>query len=65
VGFEPCVVYRSAREDWVQTMVAAGLGIAMLNDGFVHAHLASLKELGGLRRRPDVGGQALETDPLR
>jgi len=28
-------------------MVAAGLGIAMLNDGFVHAHLASLKELVG------------------
>jgi hypothetical protein len=44
---DSCRGVRAARrlsqraEDWVQTMVAAGLGIAMLNDGFVHAHLAS------------------------
>jgi DNA-binding transcriptional LysR family regulator len=29
-GFEPRIVYRSAREDWVQTMVASGFGITIM-----------------------------------
>ena len=29
-GFEPRIVYRSAREDWVQTMVASGFGITVM-----------------------------------
>src|SRR5262249_14650581 len=29
-GFEPRIVYRSAREDWVQTMVASRLGITVM-----------------------------------
>src|SRR5499427_7443688 len=28
-GFEPRIIYRSAREDWVQTMVASGFGITV------------------------------------
>jgi hypothetical protein len=41
VGFEPHVVYRSAREDWVQTMVAAGLGIAVMPE-FTHTDLTTV-----------------------
>jgi DNA-binding transcriptional LysR family regulator len=29
-GFDPRIVYRSAREDWVQTMVASGFGITIM-----------------------------------
>ena len=29
-GFEPRIVYRSAREDWVQTMVASRFGITVM-----------------------------------
>jgi DNA-binding transcriptional LysR family regulator len=29
-GFEPCIVYRCARESWVQAMVAAGFGITVM-----------------------------------
>jgi DNA-binding transcriptional LysR family regulator len=29
-GFEPRIIYRSAREDWVQSMVASGLGITVM-----------------------------------
>ena len=29
-GFEPRIIYRSAREDWVQTMVASGFGITVM-----------------------------------
>jgi DNA-binding transcriptional LysR family regulator len=40
-GFEPRVVYRSAREDWVQTMVASGFGIAVMPE-FTHTDLATI-----------------------
>jgi DNA-binding transcriptional LysR family regulator len=29
-GFEPKIVYRSEREDWIQMMVAAGRGVALM-----------------------------------
>ena len=35
-GFEPKIVYRSEREDWVQMMVAAGRGITLMPE---HLHL--------------------------
>src|SRR5262249_27733710 len=40
-GFEPRVVYRSAREDWVQTMVASGLGITIMPE-FTHTGAATV-----------------------
>src|SRR5262249_53900769 len=41
VGFEPHIVYRSAREDWVQTMVAAGCGMTIMPE-FTHSDGATL-----------------------
>jgi DNA-binding transcriptional LysR family regulator len=29
-GFDPRIIYRSAREDWVQTMVASGFGVTVM-----------------------------------
>lgn len=40
-GFEPRIVYRSAREDWVQTMVASGLGITVMPE-FTHTGVATV-----------------------
>src|SRR6516164_1547757 len=39
-GFEPRIVYRSAREDWVQTMVASRLGITVMPE-FTHTDVAT------------------------
>jgi DNA-binding transcriptional LysR family regulator len=40
-GFEPRIIYRSAREDWVQTMVALGFGITVMPE-FTHTDLATV-----------------------
>jgi LysR family hydrogen peroxide-inducible transcriptional activator len=40
-GFEPRIVYRSAREDWVQTMVASGCGITVMPE-FTHTDIATV-----------------------
>jgi LysR family transcriptional regulator, hydrogen peroxide-inducible genes activator len=40
-GFEPCVVYRSSREDWVQTMVALGFGVTLMPE-FTHTNPATV-----------------------
>jgi LysR family transcriptional regulator, hydrogen peroxide-inducible genes activator len=40
-GVEPRIVYRSAREDWVQTMVASGLGITVMPE-FTHTDVATV-----------------------
>jgi LysR family transcriptional regulator, hydrogen peroxide-inducible genes activator len=40
-GFEPRIVYRSAREDWIQTMVALGFGITVMPE-FTHTGLATV-----------------------
>jgi DNA-binding transcriptional LysR family regulator len=40
-GFEPRIVYRSEREDWVQMMVAAGRGVALMPEN-LHLGRATL-----------------------
>jgi DNA-binding transcriptional LysR family regulator len=40
-GFEPKIIYRSAREDWVQTMVASGFGITVMPE-FTRTHPATV-----------------------
>jgi LysR family transcriptional regulator, hydrogen peroxide-inducible genes activator len=40
-GFEPRIIYRSAREDWVQTMVASGFGITVMPE-FTHTDVATV-----------------------
>jgi len=40
-GFEPCIVYRCARESWVQAMVAAGFGITVMPE-FSHTNIATV-----------------------
>lgn len=40
-GFEPRIVYRSAREDWVQTMVASGFGVTVMPE-FSHTDAATI-----------------------
>ena len=40
-GFEPRIVYRSAREDWVQTMVASGFGVTVMPE-FSHTDEATI-----------------------
>ena len=40
-GFEPCIVYRCARESWVQAMVAAGYGITVMPE-FSHTNVATV-----------------------
>ena len=40
-GFEPRIIYRSAREDWVQTMVASGFGITVMPE-FTHTDAATI-----------------------
>jgi DNA-binding transcriptional LysR family regulator len=40
-GFDPRIVYRSAREDWVQTMVASGFGVTVMPE-FSHTHAATI-----------------------
>jgi LysR family transcriptional regulator, hydrogen peroxide-inducible genes activator len=40
-GFEPRIVYRSAREDWVQKMVASGFGITVMPE-FTHTDPATV-----------------------
>lgn len=44
LGFQPKIVYRSEREDWVQAMVAAALGVTLMpeNMHFGHGTLARL-----------------------
>jgi LysR family transcriptional regulator, hydrogen peroxide-inducible genes activator len=37
-GFEPKIVYRSEREDWIQMMVAAGHGIALMPESLHLGH---------------------------
>jgi DNA-binding transcriptional LysR family regulator len=37
-GFEPKIVYRSNREDWIQMMVAAGRGIALMPESLHLGH---------------------------
>jgi DNA-binding transcriptional LysR family regulator len=39
-GFEPRIVYRSAREDWVQTLVASGFGVTIMPE-FSHTGAAT------------------------
>jgi DNA-binding transcriptional LysR family regulator len=40
-GFEPCITYRCARENWVQAMVAAGFGITVMPE-FSHTNVATV-----------------------
>jgi LysR family hydrogen peroxide-inducible transcriptional activator len=40
-GFEPRIVYRSPREDWVQTMVASRFGITVMPE-FTHTDVATV-----------------------
>jgi LysR family transcriptional regulator, hydrogen peroxide-inducible genes activator len=40
-GFEPRIMYRSAREDWVQTMVSSGFGITIMPE-FSHTDVATI-----------------------
>jgi DNA-binding transcriptional LysR family regulator len=40
-GFEPRIVYRSARESWVQAMIASGFGIAVMPE-FSHTNVATV-----------------------
>jgi len=40
-GFEPRIIYRSAREDWVQTMVASGFGVTVMPE-FTRTDTATL-----------------------
>src|SRR5262249_31870937 len=40
-GFEPRVICRSAREDWVQTMVASGFGVTVMPE-FSHTDAATI-----------------------
>ena len=40
-GFEPRIIYRSAREDWVQTMVASDYGITIMPE-FSHTDAATI-----------------------
>jgi len=40
-GFEPRVVYRSTREDWVQKMVATGFGVTIMPE-FSHSDVATI-----------------------
>jgi DNA-binding transcriptional LysR family regulator len=40
-GFEPRIIHRSAREDWVQCMVASGLGITVMPE-FSHTDAATI-----------------------
>lgn len=40
-GFEPCIAYRCARENWVQAMVAAGFGITVMPE-FSHTNVATV-----------------------
>ena len=37
-GFEPKIVYRSNREDWIAMMVAAGRGIALMPESLHLGH---------------------------
>jgi LysR family transcriptional regulator, hydrogen peroxide-inducible genes activator len=37
-GFRPNIVYRSEREDWVQVMVAAGLGVTLMPENMHLGH---------------------------
>jgi DNA-binding transcriptional LysR family regulator len=37
-GFEPRIVYRCEREDWVQTMVAAGRGVTLMPENLHLGH---------------------------
>lgn len=40
-GFEPRIVYRSTREDWVQKMVATGFGVTIMPE-FSHSDVATI-----------------------
>ena len=40
-GFEPRIICRSAREDWVQAMVASGFGITVMPE-FTHTDVAAV-----------------------
>jgi LysR family hydrogen peroxide-inducible transcriptional activator len=40
-GFEPQIIYRSGREDWVQAMVASGYGITIMPE-FTHTGVATI-----------------------
>jgi hypothetical protein len=40
-GFEPCITYRCARENWVQAMVSAGFGITVMPE-FSHTNVATV-----------------------
>jgi DNA-binding transcriptional LysR family regulator len=37
-GFEPKIAYRSEREDWIQVMVAAGRGVALMPENLHLGH---------------------------
>jgi LysR family transcriptional regulator, hydrogen peroxide-inducible genes activator len=37
-GFEPKIVYRSEREDWIQMMVAAGHGVTLMPESLHLGH---------------------------
>jgi DNA-binding transcriptional LysR family regulator len=40
-GFEPRIIYQSAREDWVQVMVASGFGVAAMPE-FTHTDVTTV-----------------------
>ena len=40
-GFEPRIIYRSAREDWVQTIIASGFGITVMPE-FSHTDATTI-----------------------
>jgi len=47
-GFEPRIIYRSTREDWVQTMVTSGFGVTIMPE-FSHTdHATVARPIGEL-----------------
>jgi DNA-binding transcriptional LysR family regulator len=44
-GFQPKIVYRSEREDWVQVMVAAGLGVTLMPENMHLGHGTLARQL--------------------
>jgi DNA-binding transcriptional LysR family regulator len=44
-GFEPRIVYRCEREDWIQMMVAAGRGVTLMPENLHLGHGTSARQL--------------------
>ena len=53
-GFQPKIVYRSEREDWIQTMVAAGRGVTVMPENMHLGHGTLARPLIDPTLRRDV-----------